>query len=81
MPRIRLAYWHGDNKPGDEVDVTDEELQALQRDGRVAAVLGYADGGVLSPKLTEVTNDSPTPEPVQAAPETPAAEGRTRKAR
>jgi hypothetical protein len=39
MPRIKLAYWHGDHKPGDEIDVSDEEFAALQRDGRVAEVV------------------------------------------
>jgi hypothetical protein len=39
MTRIRLAFWHGTHQPGDEIDVTDDELATLQRDGRVAAVL------------------------------------------
>jgi len=39
MPRIKLAHWHGDRKPGDEVDVSDEEFAALRRDGRVAEVV------------------------------------------
>lgn len=39
MPRIILAYWHAGHGPGDEVDVTSEELAALVRDGRVAEVV------------------------------------------
>lgn len=39
MPRIKLAFWHGKHQPGDELDVTDDELAALRRDGRVAEVL------------------------------------------
>lgn len=39
MTRIRLAFWHDTHQPGDEIDVTDDQLAALQRDGRVAAVL------------------------------------------
>jgi hypothetical protein len=73
MPRIQLAYWHGSHAPGDEVDVTDEELHALRRDGRVAAV---------------VENSAPAPQPAPPAPaesvaepETPAPEGRARKGR
>ncbi|MFK8844678.1 hypothetical protein [Streptomyces sp. Ac-502] len=38
MPRITLAHWHGDAAPGDTIDVTDEELAGLARDGRIAAV-------------------------------------------
>jgi hypothetical protein len=39
MPRIRLAYWHGDHQPGDVIDVSDEDLAGLTRDGRVAEVI------------------------------------------
>ncbi|MFF0277448.1 hypothetical protein [Streptomyces sp. NPDC004330] len=42
MPRIRLAHWYGQLAPGTETEVTEEELAALQRDGRVAAVLPAA---------------------------------------
>jgi hypothetical protein len=38
MPRITLAHWHGSLPPGTETTVTAEELAALTRDGRVAAV-------------------------------------------
>ena len=72
MPRIRLAYWHGPHAPGDEVDVTDEELKPLQRDGRVAAVL---DEPAAAPQ------PAPVEPPAEPEPETPAAEGRTRKGR
>lgn len=39
MPRITLAHWHGGSAPGAELEVSDEELAALQHDGRVASVL------------------------------------------
>ncbi|MGW5426883.1 hypothetical protein ACWET9_06600 [Streptomyces sp. NPDC004059] len=39
MPRIKLAFWHAGHQPGEEIDVTGEELAALQRDGRVAEVI------------------------------------------
>ncbi|GHF77064.1 hypothetical protein ACFFSH_38430 [Streptomyces filamentosus] len=54
MPRIKLAHWVGDHKPGDEIDVSDTELASLNRDGRVAAVV-------------DVVPDPPTPLPEPAA--------------
>lgn len=39
MPRIELAFWHGKHKPGDVIQVTEDEVRALRRDGRVARVL------------------------------------------
>lgn len=70
MPRIILAYWHGDHSPGDEIDVTGEELAALQRDGRVAEVISdpHNDGGTLTPALVEKTNDSGQAEAVVSPP-------------
>jgi len=68
MPRIRLAHWHEGHLPGDEIDVDAEELRGLQRDGRVAAVLGYDEGGVLTPGMVEVVNDTGAPEPVVVPP-------------
>lgn len=69
MPRIRLAFWHGSHQPGDELDVTDDELRELRRDGRVAEVLGAPA--------------QPAPKaPPEPATETAASvEGRGRKAR
>lgn len=72
MPRIRLAYWLGELAPGDEIDVTDEELKPLQRDGRVAEVLD---------EPTAPTQPAPVQPAAEAEPEAPAAEGRTRKGR
>lgn len=73
MPRIQLAYWHGEHAPGDEVDVTDDELHALRRDGRVAAVL---EDPAATPQPAPAAPAEPEPEP-----ETPAPEGRARKGR
>jgi len=70
MPRIKLAFWHGDHVPGDVVDVTADELAALSRDGRVAEVLGYDNGGVLEAKAAESVNESDEPEAVEPAPST-----------
>lgn len=39
MPRIKLAHFVGDHKPGDEIEVSDVELASLTRDGRVASVV------------------------------------------
>ncbi|MFI1723940.1 hypothetical protein [Streptomyces sp. NPDC020489] len=36
MPRVTLAHWHDGRPPGTELDVTDDELRALKRDGRIA---------------------------------------------
>lgn len=72
MPRIKLAHWHGSHQPGDEIDVTDSELAALRRDGRVAEVLGDSSA---SPE------PAPDPQPSAEVSEAPAPEGRGRKAR
>jgi hypothetical protein len=63
MARIELAYWHDDKAPGDIIEVSDEDLKALMRDGRVARVLD-----------DESTPEAPAePSPVPAAPATEAA--------
>jgi hypothetical protein len=56
MPRIKLAHWHDGHQPGEEIDVSAEELAALDRDGRVAAVV-------------ESPQPEPSPEPQPAAEE------------
>lgn len=68
MPRIKLAHWHGDKQPGDEVDVSDAELAALRRDGRVAEVL-------------EDPAAQPEPAPESAQGTEAPAEGRGRRGR
>ena len=75
MPRIKLAYWHGGSAPGDEIDVTGDELAALQRDGRVAEVVNYHSGDSLDPVPAESTSDSGEAEVIEAAP----AAGRKRR--
>ncbi|WP_217235468.1 hypothetical protein [Streptomyces sp. AC555_RSS877] len=69
MPRIKLANWYGDHKPGDEIDVDEVTLKALHRDGIVAEVVGYDNGGVLEPGSTEAVNASGETEAVEAAPQ------------
>lgn len=69
MTRIRLAHWHNGHVPGDEIEVDDDQLRALRRDGRVAEVLpSYDKGGFLPPATTEVVNETGEPEPVTASP-------------
>jgi hypothetical protein len=60
MPRIKLAYWHGERNPGDEVDVTDEELRQLTVDGRVAEVLAAP-----APAEPEQAQPESVPEPAE----------------
>ncbi|MFG3476476.1 hypothetical protein ACGF3K_14590 [Streptomyces sp. NPDC047980] len=77
MPRIRLAYWHGSNKPGDEVDVSDDDLRDLQRDGRVAEVLEPAHAEA---EPAPEPQPEPGPEAVDAAqPDGAASPGRKRR--
>lgn len=67
--RIKLAHWYGDHAPGDEIDVDEVTVKALQRDGRVAEVLAYGQGGVLEATPSETVNASDAPEPVEPAPD------------
>lgn len=75
MPRIRLANWLGDHKPGDEIDVSDTELANLTRDGRVAEVVEEP-----SKKPAMVAHeDAPTAEPEPDQPEAAVETGRKRR--
>lgn len=78
MPRIKLAFWHGDHQPGDEVDVTDDELAGLRRDGRVAEVLTSEPPAPADDKPAETTTDGAQPAPEVSS---SATEGRSRKSR
>ncbi|MFG3660239.1 hypothetical protein [Streptomyces sp. NPDC047706] len=77
MPRIKLATWYGDKAPGEELDVDDVTLKALRRDGLVAEVTGYEDGGRLEPGTSEVTNTTDQPE--QVVPASPPETGGKRR--
>lgn len=66
--RIKLASWYGDHAPGEVVDVDEAAVKGLQRDGLVAEVLGYDDGGVLEPGVVEAVNASGEPEAVEPEP-------------
>jgi hypothetical protein len=72
MPRIRLAHWHGAHAPGDEIDVDDDVLRALLRDGRVNELLPgrprFAEGGVVPSGMSTAVNESGEVEAVEAAP-------------
>lgn len=72
MARIRLAYWHDGHQPGDEVDVADEDVASLVRDGRVAEVLTAPTEPVAAAQ-TEVAQASAEP----AAAEQPASSKRS----
>ncbi|MEU9245875.1 hypothetical protein [Streptomyces sp. NPDC048385] len=70
MPRVKLAHWHGGNPPGAEIDVSDQELTALRRDGRVAEVLAPA-----AEQPDQAAEPEPSPE---ASPDVPGPRSRKR---
>jgi hypothetical protein len=81
MPSVELSYWHDGHNPGDVVEVSDEELAALTRDGRVARVVEDPDPAAEAapvPEADPATAAQPQPQP---SAEAPASEGRARKAR
>jgi hypothetical protein len=68
-----LAHWYDGHLPGDVIDVDSDTARALQRDGRVNAVLPddepkFAEGGVLEPAVSEAVNESGEAEAVAAPP-------------
>lgn len=67
MPRIKLAYWHGEHSPGDEIEVGDDELAALQRDGRVAEVIQPPAEEPAAPQQEGEPQPDPTVEPAPDA--------------
>ncbi|MEU9149212.1 hypothetical protein AB0D59_01330 [Streptomyces sp. NPDC048417] len=74
MPRVTLAHWHGGQAPGTEIEISDEELAHLRRDGRVAE----APEPATEPSPAEQQDQAAKPEPShEAAPDAPAP--RTRK--
>ncbi|MER7930481.1 hypothetical protein ABTY96_46485 [Streptomyces sp. NPDC096057] len=72
MPRVKLAHWHDGVAPGAEIDVTDQQLAEMHRDGRVAQVLDPA---------AEPSPSKEKDQPAQAEPpsEVPADPPRPRK--
>lgn len=73
MPRIQLAHWHKGHPPGAELDVTDDELAQLKRDGRVAAVLDVAAVGAAEAAEPEPAAEaSQEAEAVAGEPPTPS---------
>lgn len=75
MPRIKLAHWVGENKPGDEIEVSDAELAALSRDGRVASVVEAPAG---QPPVPQQENPA-QPEPTVDQPDRVVETGRKRR--
>lgn len=71
MPRVKLSFWLGELAPGDEIEVTDDELRVLQRDGRVAEVLEEPQAAneqataqpQPGPEATDAAQPEPAPEP------------------
>ncbi|MDX3455042.1 hypothetical protein PV396_24395 [Streptomyces sp. ME02-8801-2C] len=82
MPRVILAHWHAGRAPGDELDVTDEELADLRRDGRISEVLD-GPGAQPEPSSAPEPEDQAAPEPEapedEAAAEEPPPSGRKRR--
>lgn len=72
MPRIRLAHWHDGHAPGDGIDVDDDVLRALMRDGRVSEILPdgpqFTEGGVVPSGVSAAVNENGETEAVEAAP-------------
>jgi hypothetical protein len=60
MPRVILAHWHNGLAPGSELDVTDVELAALRRDGRIADVV---DGPAGQDQVVAEPEPAEEPEP------------------
>ncbi|MCF2130113.1 hypothetical protein L1I79_27325 [Strepomyces sp. STD 3.1] len=82
MTAIKLAHWHNGRAPGARVEVTDEELAQLQRDGRVAEVLpneAEPDAPAGQPDA-QPDEAAPEPEPEAAAAE-PDAEAPAKSSR
>lgn len=77
MPRIKLAFWHAGRAPGEEVDVCDTDLAALQRDGRVAAVLEPPATAAPAPAVEpQQVQSAPAPEPAVEAESQPGRKKR-----
>lgn len=62
MPRIKLAHWHGGHAPGEELNVTDDDLRALERDGRVAEVVKTEPAQTAPAPAVELDAEAPAPE-------------------
>lgn len=43
MTRVKLASWYDGHAPGDVVDIPDELVRPLRRDGRIANILPAAE--------------------------------------
>ncbi|KAA6216389.1 hypothetical protein [Streptomyces filamentosus] len=69
MPRIKLAAWCGDQAPGDIVEVDDDTLKAMRRDGLVADVLALEPADALPPAPAEEAAAIGRPEPVVPEPQ------------
>lgn len=65
MARVRLASWYDGSAPGEVVDIPDDVLRPLTRDGRVAEVLPAEP----EPEAPVVVEPSTSPEPPSEPPE------------
>jgi hypothetical protein len=78
MARIRLAHWRDGKAPGEVVEVPDEELKALVRDGRVAEVI---EGDPQAGPAPEAAVDAPQPDGQVESGESTEGGGSRRKGR
>ncbi len=75
MTRVKLAHWHSGNPPGAEIDVSDQELADLRRDGRVAEVLAAP----VEPNSAEPQDQADESEPaLETSADVPASRSRKR---
>ncbi|MEU2780529.1 hypothetical protein [Streptomyces sp. NPDC007110] len=83
MPRIVLAHWHAGHKPGEQLDVTQEEYRQLRRDGRVASLVKEPTAATAEPAepQPEPAESEPEPEPAESEPEDKTAAERSGRRR
>lgn len=63
MAHIRLASFYDGHSPGDVIEVADDMVRPLRRDGRVAAVVD-APAPEPAPEPEPLSADEPEPEAV-----------------
>lgn len=68
MHHITLAHWHAGRAPGEQLDVSDEELAQLKRDGRVAVVHDEQPAPDPAPAEPAPQDQPAEPEPEEATP-------------
>jgi hypothetical protein len=76
--RVRLANWHGRIAPGSVVEVPDDEVPGMRRDGRIAEVLPEEQH---APAVAVPAPPVETPEPplTEGLPAAEPEQGRARR--